>query len=204
MPGGWRSRWPRGPGTPGSLPRTAAARAKGLRAAWRLRVGNSPLKFVPLADDLGAPASGSLSRVLAVGPPEVDAGSYSVPVALLVAVEDYGARSDGVGRIRSLSRQWERLAGVCGARAGAPETEDSLEQLRGADRRESKNGWTASIRAGDGWRDVRAALGEPNRPFLTLLAVISLSPGGSGLDALRFEALLMTGQSRTTTLPAWS
>ena len=142
----------------GGLPRTAAARGRGLRAAWRRRVGNTPLTLVLLADDLGEAAS--VPRVLVAGPAEADAGPYSVPAeALLAAVEEYAERPDGVGRIHSLSRQLERLAGICGARARAPESEDSLERLRGTDWWEGARERTASIRPGDGWREILGALG---------------------------------------------
>lgn len=142
----------------GGLPRTAAARGRGLRAAWRRRVGNTPLTLVLLADDLGGAAS--VPRVLVVGPADADSGPYSVPAeALLAAVEEYAERPDGVGRIHSLSRQLERLAGVCGARARAPETEDSLERLRGTNWWEGARERTASIRPGDGWREILGALG---------------------------------------------
>lgn len=142
----------------GGLPRTAAARARGLRAAWRRRVGNTPRTLVLLADDLGGAAS--VPRVLVAGPAEADAGPYSVPAeALLAAVEEYAERPDGVGRIHALSRQLERLAGICGARARAPESEDSLERLRGTDWWEGARERTASIRPGDGWREILGALG---------------------------------------------
>lgn len=142
----------------GGLPRTAAARARGLRAAWRRRVGNTPRTLLLLADDLGGAAS--VPRVLVAGPAEAEAGPYSVPAeALLAAVEEYAERPDGVGRIHSLSRQLERLAGICGARARAPESEDSLERLRGTDWWEGARERTAAIRPGDGWREILGALG---------------------------------------------
>ncbi len=142
----------------GGLPRTAAARARGLRAAWRRRVGNTPRTLVLLADDLGGAAS--VPRVLVAGPAEADAGPYSVPAeALLAAVEEYAERPDGVGRIHALSRQLERLAGICGARARAPESEDSLERLRGTEWWEGARERTAAIRPGDGWREILGALG---------------------------------------------
>ena len=142
----------------GALPRTAAARARGLRAAWRRRVGNTPLTLVLLADDLGAGASAP--RVLVVGPADADAGPYSVPAkALLAAVEEYAARPDGVGRIHWLSRQLERLSGVRGVLVRGLDGEGSLERLRGTDWWERAKERTASIRAGDGWREILTALG---------------------------------------------
>lgn len=142
----------------GALPRTAAARTRGLRAAWRRRVGNTPLTFVLLADDLGEAVS--IPRVLVVGPAEADSGPYSVPAdALLAAVEEYAARPDGVGRIHWLSRQLERLAGVRGVLVRGLEGEEALGRLRGTDWWEKAKERTASIRSGDGWREILAALG---------------------------------------------
>lgn len=142
----------------GALPRTAAARTRGLRAAWRRRVGNTPLTLVLLADDLGEAAS--IPRVLVVGPAEADSGPYSVPAdALLAALEEYAARPDGVGRIHWISRQLERLAGVRGVLVRGLEGEEALERLRGTDWWEKAKERTASIRSGDGWREILAALG---------------------------------------------
>lgn len=147
----------------GALPRTAGARVRGLRAAWRRRVGNTPLALVLLADDLGDSGRGRVAgvpRVLVVGPAEADSGPYSVPGdALFAAMEEFAARPGGVGRIHSLSRQLERLSGLCGVLARGPDSEQSLERLRGTDWWEGARERTASIRPGDGWRAILGGLG---------------------------------------------
>lgn len=147
----------------GALPRTAGARVRGLRAAWRRRVGNTPLALALLADDLddsGRGRAAGVPRVLVVGPAEADSGPYSVPGdALFAAMEEFAASPGGVGRIHSLSRQLERLSGVCGVLARGPDSEQSLERLRGTDWWEGARERTASIRPGDGWRAILGGLG---------------------------------------------
>lgn len=146
----------------GAFDSLAAAR-KRMPAAWKRRVGNTPLTLLLLADGPDDPADTPGSAgLLAVGPSQADQGPYPVPAKPASRiVEEFAGLPEGVERLRFLARELERMgrSGIPGALVRGLLTEHTLERLRQRPWWPEAERATAALRPGDDWRQVFAKLG---------------------------------------------
>ena len=149
----------------GAFDSLAAAR-KRMPAAWKRRVGNTPLTLLLLADGPDSPGDpagppGS-ARLLAVGPSQADQGPYPVPAKPASRiVEEFAGLPEGVERLRFLARELERMgrSGIPGALVRGLLTEHTLERLRQRPWWPEAKRATAALRPGDDWRRIFGKLG---------------------------------------------
>ena len=146
----------------GGFDSLARARLK-MPAAWKRRVGNTPLTLLLLADapeDSDGPRGSG--RLLAVGPAKADPGPYLVPAKpVRVAIEEFVERAEGVERLRWLARELEHLglSGIPGALVRGLLTEHTLERLRKQEWWPEAERTTAALGPGDTWRQIFGKLG---------------------------------------------
>ena len=146
----------------GGFDSLARARLK-MPAAWKRRVGNTPLTLLLLADapeDSDGPRGSG--RLLAVGPAKADPGPYLVPaIPVRAAIEEFVERAEGVERLRWLARELEHLglSGIPGALVRGLLTEHTLERLRKQEWWPEAERTTASLRPGETWRQIFGKLG---------------------------------------------
>ena len=146
----------------GGFDSLARARLK-MPAAWKRRVGNTPLTLLLLADapeDSDGPRGSG--RLLAVGPAKADPGPYLVPAKpVRAAIEEFVERAEGVERLRWLARELEHLglSGIPGALVRGLLTEHTLERLRKQEWWPEAERTTAALRPGDTWRQIFGKLG---------------------------------------------
>ena len=146
----------------GAFDSPAGARRR-MPAAWKRRVGNTPLTLLLLADAPGdSDGPQGPGRLLAVGPTQADQGPYSVPARpLRAAVEEFVERAEGVERLRWLARELAHLglSGIPGALVRGLLTEHTLERLRKQEWWPEAERATAALRPGDDWRKIFGEFG---------------------------------------------